>query len=143
MQTITYQEIPLNDFCNYTMKKSCYYVVFTFTTAAGKSASSTVYLITQPKVLIKKTKSSVKSRSVVVYWKKVPKAKKYKVYYSKDNKKWKKMGTTKKTSFKLKKGVSFPIWKHRYIKVRAYGHGGSVSCDEEYYMLYRYKKVIH
>lgn len=63
MQTITYQEIPLNDFCNYTMKKkSCYYVVFTFTTAAGKSASSTVYLITQPKVLIKKTKSSVKSR---------------------------------------------------------------------------------
>ena len=89
-----------------------------------------------------KSKNTYKNNSMTLSWKKVKGAKSYEVYFStKENKGWKKIGSTKGTSYKLgssqlshKKGY---YWIRSVTKVKGKTLK-STSKSRKYYYVYNY-----
>lgn len=101
------------------------------------------YFVTQPKITT--TKKHVKKNSVTIKWKKVTGAKNYTIYAKKGNaKKWTKVKTTSKTSFKLTKlkGKRINTYNSEYyfkVVTNAKVGGKTIkSGNKEYYEVYTY-----
>lgn len=107
--------------------------------------SAKKYFVTQPKITTKSGKGYIKVNSVLIKWKKVTGAKDYTVYAKKANsKKWVKVKTTKKTSYKLTKikGKKLNLRKSDYnfkVVTNAKVGGKKIkSSDGEAYKAYIY-----
>jgi len=105
--------------------------------------SAKKYFVTQPKVT--STKKHIKKNSVTIKWKKVTGAKNYTIYAKKSgSKKWTKIKTTSKTSYKLTKikGKRINTYKSKYsfrIVTNAKVNGKTIkSGNKEYYTAYTY-----
>lgn len=103
------------------------------------------YFVTQPKITTKSNSSHIKTTSVLIKWKKVSGAKDYTVYAKKaSSKKWVKVKTTKKTSYKLTKikGKKLNLRKSDYnfkVVTNAKAGGKKIkSSDKEFYRAYVY-----
>ncbi len=101
------------------------------------------YFVTQPKVT--STEKHVKKNSVTIKWKKVTGAKNYTIYAKKKNaKKWTKVKTTSKTSYKLTKlkGKRINTYNSEYsfrVVTNAKVSGKTIkSSNKEYYTVYTY-----
>lgn len=101
------------------------------------------YFVTQPKVTTKK--KHIKKNSVTIKWKKVTGAKNYTIYAKKQGaKKWTKVKTTSKTSYKLTKlkGKRINTYNSEYsfrIVTNAKVGGKTLkSSNKEYYTVYTY-----
>lgn len=112
--------------------------------ASGKKVysnwSAKKYVMSQPKISTKKSKFAKNGKQISLKWNKISGASKYYVYAKKTtSKKWVKVATTKKTSYKFKKIKKKKINTHKYnynIRVVAVGKAGgkTIKSDNGYYV---------
>lgn len=92
--------VKCNVYSVYMVKVRAHYDYSDGTSKNSKWKTS--YGITSPRYNVNGSRKTIKNKSVVVKWKKVPGAKSYDIYAGRSLKKLKKIGTTEKGSYKVK-----------------------------------------